>query len=58
VPRQNSTGGKQRLGGISKQATAIFAENTLVILMADNGPFTHNGPSGMAETLYRGGKGD
>ncbi len=26
--------------------------------MADNGPFTHNGPSGMAETLYRGGKGD
>ncbi len=35
-----------------------IAENTLVILMADNGPFTHNGPPGMAETLYRGGKGD
>ncbi len=33
-------------------------ENTLVILMADNGPMTHNGPSGMVETLYRGGKGD
>jgi len=35
-----------------------IAENTLVILMADNGPFTHHGPSGMVETLYRGGKGD
>ena len=33
-------------------------ENTLVILMADNGPMTHNGPDGMVETLYRGGKGD
>ena len=33
-------------------------ENTLVILMADNGPMTHFGPPGMAETLYRGGKGD
>ncbi len=32
--------------------------NTLVILMADNGPMTHNGPPGMYETLYRGGKGD
>jgi len=35
-----------------------IAENTLVILMADNGPFTHNGPPGSAETLYSGGKGD
>ena len=26
--------------------------------MADNGPFTHHGPRGMVETLYRGGKGD
>jgi len=33
-------------------------ENTLVILMADNGPMTHHGPPGMVETLYRGGKGD
>ena len=33
-------------------------ENTLVILMADNGPMTHNGPAGMVETLHRGGKGD
>ena len=33
-------------------------DNTLVILMADNGPMTHDGPPGMVETLYRGGKGD
>ena len=32
--------------------------NTLIIIQADNGPFTHHGPRGMAETLYRGGKGD
>ena len=35
-----------------------IAENTLIIVMADNGPFTHHGPRGMNETLYRGGKGD
>jgi arylsulfatase len=34
------------------------AENTLIIVMADNGPFTHFGPRGMVETLYTGGKGD
>ncbi len=33
-------------------------ENTLVVLMADNGPMTHNGPPGMVEHIYRGGKGD
>ena len=33
-------------------------ENTLVVLMADNGPMTHHGPDGMVETLYTGGKGD
>jgi arylsulfatase A-like enzyme len=33
-------------------------ENTLVVLMADNGPMTHHGPQGMVEQLYRGGKGD
>src|SRR5271169_1092819 len=43
---------------LAELKTLGIAENTLVILMADNGPFTHNGPSGMAETLYRGGKGD
>ena len=35
-----------------------IAENTLVVLTADNGPMTHNGPPGMVETLFRGGKGD
>jgi len=35
-----------------------IAENTLVVFMGDNGPMTHNGPPGMVETLYRGGKGD
>ncbi len=35
-----------------------IAENTLVMVMADNGPFIHFGPRGMVETLYRGGKGD
>ncbi len=35
-----------------------IAENTLVIVQADNGPFIHYGPRGMVETLYSGGKGD
>lgn len=35
-----------------------IAENTLVFVMADNGPFIHYGPRGMVETLYTGGKGD
>jgi arylsulfatase A-like enzyme len=35
-----------------------LAENTLIIIQADNGPFTHHGPRGMTETLYTGGKGD
>jgi len=37
-----------------------IAENTLLIAMADNGPMSHNPPPGlgMAETIYRGGKGD
>ncbi len=35
-----------------------ISENTLIVMMADNGPFTHHGPRGMVETLYTGGKGD
>jgi len=37
-----------------------IAENTLLIVMADNGPMAHNPPpgAGFAETIYRGGKGD
>jgi arylsulfatase len=38
--------------------TLGIAENTLVVLMADNGPMVHNGPPGMVETLMSGGKGD
>ena len=38
--------------------TAGVYENTLVVLMADNGPMSHDGPPGMVEVLYRGGKGD
>jgi arylsulfatase len=42
----------------SKLEEKGVAENTLVILQADNGPFIHYGPRGMVETLYTGGKGD
>jgi arylsulfatase len=37
-----------------------IAENTLLVCMADNGPMVHNPPTlfGMAETIFRGGKGD
>ncbi len=47
------------LGELKEELKTLgIAENTLVILMADNGPMTHNGPPGMVETMYRGGKGD
>lgn len=37
-----------------------IAENTLIVAMADNGPMSHSPPPGlgMAETIFRGGKGD
>jgi arylsulfatase len=37
-----------------------IAENTLFIVMADNGPMVHNPPPGwgMIDLIYRGGKGD
>ena len=37
-----------------------IADNTLIVAMADNGPMAHNPPPGvgMAETIFRGGKGD
>ena len=48
-----------RIGLIKQQLEELgIAENTLVVLMADNGPMTHDGPPGMVETLYAGGKGD
>ncbi|MFT5730002.1 MAG: arylsulfatase A-like enzyme [Desulforhopalus sp.] len=47
------------VGALMEELSTLgIDENTLVILMADNGPMTHNGPPGMVETLYRGGKGD
>lgn len=47
------------VGKLMKELKELgIEENTLVILMADNGPMTHNGPTGMVETLHRGGKGD
>ena len=37
-----------------------IAKNTLVVMMSDNGPMTHNPPpgAGMGEGVFRGGKGD
>jgi arylsulfatase A-like enzyme len=37
-----------------------IADNTLLVCHADNGPMTHDPPAGMglAETIFRGGKGD
>ena len=37
-----------------------IAENTLFLIMADNGPMVHNPPPGwaMTEILFKGGKGD
>ncbi|SNR54545.1 arylsulfatase [Lutibacter agarilyticus] len=47
------------IGELLKELEELgISENTLVIVMADNGPFTHHGPRGMVETLYTGGKGD
>ena len=45
---------------VAKLEELGIAENTLIIAMADNGPMAHNPPPGlgMAETIFRGGKGD
>ncbi len=45
---------------IAKLEELQIADNTLIIAMADNGPMSHNPPPGvgMAETIFRGGKGD
>lgn len=48
-----------RIGRLKAELETLgIAENTLVVLMADNGPMVHDGPAGFVETLYRGGKGD
>ena len=49
----------EMVGELMEELKASGVEdNTLVILMADNGPMTHDGPPGMVEHIYRGGKGD
>lgn len=48
-----------RIGTLMSELKKLgIAENTLLVIMADNGPMVHNGPAGMIDTLYRGGKGD
>ncbi|HEY2620401.1 MAG TPA: sulfatase-like hydrolase/transferase [Acetobacteraceae bacterium] len=48
-----------RIGNLMSELRRLgIAENTLIVLMADNGPMVHNGPPGMVDTIYRGGKGD
>jgi arylsulfatase len=49
------------IGELMDELTSLgIAENTLLVVMADNGPMAHNPPPGlgMTETIYRGGKGD
>jgi arylsulfatase len=49
------------IGQVMDKLEALgIAENTLLVCMADNGPMIHNPPGllGMAETVFRGGKGD
>jgi arylsulfatase len=48
-----------RIGTLMSELKKLgIAGNTLVVIMADNGPMVHNGPPGMVDTIYRGGKGD
>jgi arylsulfatase len=49
------------IGQVMEELTSLgIAENTLVVVMADNGPMVHNPPPGlgMVETIFRGGKGE
>jgi arylsulfatase len=49
------------IGALMEELNRLgIAENTLVVIMADNGPMTHGTAAGQGfnETLYRGGKGD
>ena len=49
------------IGELMDEFTSLgIAENTLLVVMADNEPMAHNPPPGlgMTETIYRGGKGD
>ncbi|NOR55273.1 MAG: sulfatase-like hydrolase/transferase [Sulfurovum sp.] len=48
------------IGDIIKEVDTLgIAENTVIILMGDNGPFMqYAGPSGQSDRIYRGGKAD
>ena len=49
------------VGRVMKELKDLsIAENTVLVIMADNGPMTHNPPPGWAMTdlIFRGGKGD
>ncbi|MEE8452939.1 MAG: sulfatase-like hydrolase/transferase [Thermoguttaceae bacterium] len=49
------------IGQLMDELKALgIAENTLLVIMADNGPMVHNPPPsfGMTDTIFRGGKGD
>jgi len=59
MPQEGIVRLDEYVGKLMKELNDLgIAENTLVVMMADNGPMTHNGPPGMVETLFRGGKGD
>jgi len=48
------------IGAIVKEVDTLgIAENTIIILMGDNGPFMqYAGPTGQSDRIYRGGKAD
>lgn len=49
------------IGNVMEELKKLgIAENTLLIVMADNGPMAHDPPPGlgMTEIIFRGGKGD
>jgi arylsulfatase len=70
VPKQTLNGGKvpesyvkldNFVGQVMEELKSLgVAENTLVLIMADNGPMVHDPPPGwgMTHIMYRGGKGD
>jgi arylsulfatase len=70
MPKTTLNGGKvpgayTRLDAFVGQVMDVLkqegiAENTLFLIMADNGPMVHNPPPGwaMTEIMFRGGKGD
>lgn len=70
IPKKTLAGGKvaeglvkfdRFIGELVKELKSLgIEENTLLVIMADNGPMVHNPPAGwgMIDLIYRGGKGD